>query len=449
MVKVMESGQGSLDDLCSALGGCDARAFVRVAVQAGSHAVWYVDATVGPPSVPTGWQPMVWEYDSAIFIAAETSVKALTAALKRDDAQVLPLGCYNLTLPVLAGHLTWQRRPSRARYDSVRLPWPATIFTAHWPGNAERQTPGGYLIGDDCPSFPSYEAALRAFFYADYARSSASGLPSGFGDIRVVEAAAWFERVIVTPTSLEIQVGGHDMAGARVELNGATYRIDARVNETGQVQLPLPEGLPTGSWLYLSRDRRWLDYRPLGDYRAQTDYALAGVEVELPQDPDAEIQALLAQGEGQQVEFKRQLPEESPDSKRTVFKTVAAFANGAGGSIVFGVEKDEATICGLDGINPLKERDRLVQLARSLVTPSPAVEVRQYDVDGKVLMVLIVEPGSNRPYGITLPGKKDKPVEFYVRRDATTFPARPEEIRNAVLETVPPVTADPGWYGSG
>ncbi len=65
-----------------------------------------------------------------------------------------------------------------------------------------------------------------------------------------------------------------------------------------------------------------------------------------------------------------------------------------------------------------------------------------------MLLVLAVEPGSNPPYGITLPGKKDKPVEFYVRRDATTFPARSEEIRNAVLATAPPSAAGPHWaYG--
>jgi hypothetical protein len=392
---------------------------------------------------------MVWDYQPVTFIAAQVSARALGAALDNDDAQVLPLGRYNLTLPRLSDQLVWQRKPSRARYDSVVLPWPTSIFTAHWQGNRDWQGPQGYLIGDDCPSFPSYDAAFHAFFYGDYARSSARSLPSGFADVRVVESTAWLERVVVTPASLEVHVGGNNMIGTRVELNGETYRADARVTETGQVLLPLPDGLPAGAWVYLSRDRRWLDYRPIGDYRAQTDFARAGVELDFPEDPESEIQALLSQGEGQQVEFKSQLPRDSDDSKRTVFKTVAAFANGQGGSIVFGVEKDEATICGLDDIDGLKERDRLAQLARSIVIPAPAIEVRQYDAYGKMLLVLVVEPGLNPPYGITLPGKKDKPVEFYVRRDATTFPARPEEIRNTVLATAPPSAPGPPWSYSG
>jgi predicted HTH transcriptional regulator len=119
----------------------------------------------------------------------------------------------------------------------------------------------------------------------------------------------------------------------------------------------------------------------------------------------------------------RQLPQDTTESKRTVFKTVAAFANGYGGNMVFGIEKDEATVCGLDGIDPLRERDRLAQLVRTIVTPAPEVEVRQYNVDGKVLLVL------------------------YVRRDATTFPATADEVRNAVLASAPqPVADPPGGY---
>jgi predicted HTH transcriptional regulator len=160
-------------------------------------------------------------------------------------------------------------------------------------------------------------------------------------------------------------------------------------------------------------------------------------------DPGSELQALLSAGEGQRAEFKRQLPGGSDDSKRTVFKTVAAFANGDGGTIVFGVEKDEATVCGLGSADPRTDRDRLIQLARSTVVPAPDLDVRHHDLDGKMLLVLTVPRGANPPYGITLPGKKDKPVEFYVRRGATTFPASPDEIRAAVLATVPPQPSSP------
>jgi hypothetical protein len=435
----MESGQGSLTDLRASLAALDDQVLMRAAVETARHTVWHIDAIVAPPVEPAEWQPLVWEYEAVTFIAARTPSSALAAALDNGDAQILPLGRYNLTFPCLAEQLPWQHKPGRARYDSVVLPWPTMIFEPWIPNGQQGQhRPPGYLIGDDCPSFPSYDAAFRAFFYGDFSRSPGGQVPSGFGTVRVVDGRAWLERVLITPTSLEAHVGGSDVIGARIELNSATYRTDARASENGHVQLPLPDGLPAEAWLYLSRDRQWLDYRAIGEYAAPADLDRAGVEVEVPEDRESAIQALRSQGEGLQVEFKRQLPEDSAESKRTIFKTVAAFANGHGGSIVFGIEKDEATVCGLEGIDLLRERDRLTQLARSIVTPAPDVEVRSYELDGKALLVLTVDRGTDPPYGITLPGKKDKPIEFYVRRDATTFPARSEEIRNAVLAVVPP-----------
>lgn len=448
MVNAMEMGQGTLEGLRSMLTAADVPVYLKAVVQADRHAVWYVDAIVAAPAAPEYWQPMVWDYAPATFIAGIVSSGALASALDPYDAQLLPLGSYNLTLPVLSPQVNWQHRPSRARFDSIALPWPTHTFTTYLPNNPQQSSPQGYLIGDDCPSFPTYESAFRAFFYGDYSRPSGSGLPTGFGDIRIVLAAAWLERIVVTATSLEVNVGGPQAAGTRLELNSPTYRTGVRVDETGQATLPMPDGLPAGAWLYLSRDRQWLDYRAFSDFNGQTDFAAAGVDVEIPEDPEIEIQALLAHGEGQQIEFKRQPPDDTVESKRTVFKTVAAFLNGSGGSIVFGIDSDEATVRGLEGIDPKQERDRLAQLARSIVVPAPVIEAQQYELDGKLLLVLSVEPGPNPPYGVTLPGRSGKPVEFYVRRDATTFPARPDEIRTAVLASAPAAAQRPFWgYG--
>jgi len=441
-------GQGTLSALQDVLSTSDQAVFVRVALHSGRRAVRCLDVTVGPPAEPPGWKPGIWEYEDVCFIAAPASSRALACALDPYDAQVLPLGGLPLTLPVLSGQVSWQHKPSRARYDSVLLPWPAFIFELHLPGGSGgQQIPRGFLIGDDCPSFPAYDAAFRAFFYGDFSHRAAGNIPHTFATVRVVDGRARLDRVRVTPASLDVSLGGTALVGTRVELNSETYRCDARVTEAGQVTLPLPDGLPQGAWLYLSRDGKWLDYRAIGDYQAAADLAGAGVDVEVPEDPESEIQALISQGEGLQVEFKRQLPDDSLESKRTVFKTVAGFANGNGGTIVFGVESDEATVCGLGDIDPFAERDRLAQLARSIVTPAPEATARVYEVDGKTLLVLAVSRGASPPYGITLPGKQGKPVEFYVRRDATTFPARADELRNAVLAAAPSAPAAAPWGG--
>jgi hypothetical protein len=91
---------------------------------------------------------------------------------------------------------------------------------------------------------------------------------------------------------------------------------------------------------------------------------------------------------------------------------------------VFGVESDEAAVCGVGDGDLIKARDRLAKLAWTLVTPSPVVEVCAYDVAGRTVLVMSVERGSSPPYGLKIGDR----IEYYVRRDATTFPARPEDL---------------------
>ena len=325
------------------------------------------------------------------------------------------------------------------------MPWPTSAYSVHALPSPDRsftnQPVHGFLIGDDCPSFPSYETAFQAFFYGDFSPAPGRGGRSEFALVRVVDGRGWFERVRVTPASLEIDLGGTQAEGARVELNSATQRTAVPATEGSRVSVPLPEGLPRGAWLYLSREREWLDYRAIGEAMGQGDLARTGVEVEVPDDPESVIGALLAAGEGPSTEFKRQLPADSDESKRKVFKTVAAFANGHGGNLVFGVESDEATVCGVEDGDLIKARDRLAQLAWTLITPSPVVEVRPYEVDGKTVLVMTVEKGGAPPYAVKIKGQ----AEYYVRRDATTFPARPEDIRASVLRSAPPSVQTTRW----
>ena len=54
MVGSMESGQGSLSSLRACLSMVNSQVYVRAAVETGRQAVRYLDAIVGPPSVPDG-----------------------------------------------------------------------------------------------------------------------------------------------------------------------------------------------------------------------------------------------------------------------------------------------------------------------------------------------------------------------------------------------------------
>jgi len=171
----------------------------------------------------------------------------------------------------------------------------------------------------------------------------------------------------------------------------------------------------------LKSGAEWLDFRPLNQWGGVLS---PDVEMELPRDPAAELSHLATRGEGPFLEYKEKLPD-TKDEKRKVFKTIVAFANGGGGSVVFGIEDETKLIKGLPG-KPSVERRRLSDLVRDLVSPSPRVSIEAGDIDGRHLLVLHVQPGGGTIHALIIDGNKP---EYYVRRDATTFYARPDELQ--------------------
>src|SRR5580693_8413305 len=156
-------GQGTLSDLGAEPSASEALVFVRVVASARGHEAWYVDAIVSPPSEPPGWQAQTWLYAEAVFIAAQVPGPALAAALDPAGLRTLSLGDCSVTLPAVHDQVTWQHRPSRVRYDSMMFPWPVRSHSLSSLGASSQDRPRSYLIGDDCPSFPSFDAAFRAF----------------------------------------------------------------------------------------------------------------------------------------------------------------------------------------------------------------------------------------------------------------------------------------------
>ena len=291
------------------------------------------------------------------------------------------------------------------------------------------------LVADGAPSFPEPNSAWRAFAEGDFSLSGAGQPPNEVALLRIAETAAWIGHVHVTATMVEADIHGDDAGGAELEFYGISDRDHRRLGGPGTVAFPVADGLPASAWLWLKRQSRWLDYRSIDARSGWTgDLARAGVAIEQPVEPQANIEALIASGEGPQLEFKEQLPSGPKDRKK--LKTVAAFATGRGGSLVFGVNRDEMTITGLGSIDPNQARDQLVNLVRAAVIPTPDMALSHYVIDGKLILVLDVPHGRSAPYGLVNdPSSRDKP-DFYVRRGANTYPAQPSDLREAVLADI-------------
>lgn len=76
-------------------------------------------------------------------------------------------------------------------------------------------------------------------------------------------------------------------------------------------------------------------------------------------------------------------------------KSVSAFANGEGGTLIFGISDDDHIV----GLADAKgDAERISEEIKSKLDPVPAVNLELKDVDGKTLVLLHVYPGQETPY---------------------------------------------------
>jgi ATP-dependent DNA helicase RecG len=139
---------------------------------------------------------------------------------------------------------------------------------------------------------------------------------------------------------------------------------------------------------------------------------------------------MIGRGETLTTEFKESLPARDATG---LLKTVAAFANGGGGTILLGV-RDDGTILGVDEDQIVATLDRLTNLITNTVRPLVDFRYERVTINGRPVIELAVQSGSNTPYGV---GPTDRKVAYYIRRGATTFPAAPADVREFVRSRTP------------
>jgi hypothetical protein len=245
------------------------------------------------------------------------------------------------------------------------------------------------LLSDKgAPSFASFYTAATAFFGLEPGQPSGS-LPS-FAVFRRVDTAAMLR----------------------------TKDAVAAVN------FPLPEGLPPGAWVVVRGGSEWLDRRFLAWPQARGQEA--GVTVELP--AMTKIDVFLAARESDTVE----VTQESPAAEATrakVMTTVCAFANGAGGSLLFGIT-DDCEVVGLPAAKVSRYQDTLSELVDAWVEPTPPYSFEVLPVEGTELVVIEMIVNSGRAlFGSSKP---NEPRRVYIRHHSRSVPARVREIEGIV-----------------
>ena len=97
-------------------------------------------------------------------------------------------------------------------------------------------------------------------------------------------------------------------------------------------------------------------------------------------------------GEATAYDKKQMLEIKRPKSW---LKSVSAFANGEGGTLIFGISDDDHIV----GLTDAKgDAERISEEIKSKLDPVPAVNLEVKDADGKTLLLLHVYPGQETPY---------------------------------------------------
>jgi hypothetical protein len=218
-------------------------------------------------------------------------------------------------------------------------------------------------------------------------------------------------------------VSGSGLGGTRLTLGGADGGSKRLRAATTHVRLPITSAPGPGTWLALHRADVLLDRRVLDPAWGQ-----ANVTVEI--DLATQVQILVSRGEGPTVEFKRQLPGADPQGP---MKTISAFANGDGGVIIFGVDDDGQVVGIKSDLSSAVDRLATLIWTRPPVDCSPQI----VELDDVSVVIVNVPPGAEPPYAI---GTDDRKLVYYVRRGATSAPARPSDVRAAVHGRIPVIT---------
>lgn len=132
-------------------------------------------------------------------------------------------------------------------------------------------------------------------------------------------------------------------------------------------------------------------------------------------------------GESDNIEFKVDIPSRT----EKYMKTVVAFANGAGGRLIFGVENGTWDIVGFSKEKVFQKIDAITNAIYDSCEPKITPDVAIQEIDGKAIIVVEILPGMQKPYCIQSQGPVDG---VYVRVAGTTRHAERYQIQELILE---------------
>lgn len=111
----------------------------------------------------------------------------------------------------------------------------------------------------------------------------------------------------------------------------------------------------------------------------------------------------ILKGESKEIEYKESVPANS----KKYTKTVVAYANCAGGKIIFGVENNTWKIVGIPQDKVFEKADSISNAIADSCEPMIDFDIMYQTIDGKTIIIVQVYPGKKRPYYLKSEGARE------------------------------------------
>ena len=129
--------------------------------------------------------------------------------------------------------------------------------------------------------------------------------------------------------------------------------------------------------------------------------------------------------ESTNIDFKEYLEKDKPKSW---LKTVSAFANTKGGTILYGVRDEDREAVGLENIAEVSSK--VSELINSKISPVPRYELNPFEENGKDFLAVNVGDGPETPYYYSSDGRKTA----YIRAGDQSLEAPNHILKNLILK---------------
>lgn len=288
----------------------------------------------------------------------------------------------------------WRYRSSND--DWLKNEWPMHNYIFKIGKQTPAYPPNGPLISTQHPHFQDGQSAIKYYFGFDLRNYSSSifiFIPNY--QLKVDKLTIGSEHLDLAITTNGIKQ--EDVIGKLYyEKEELIKTEDFTINENPKsIHIDF---IPDVISIYLLKnDGEVLDFR-----RSYLKWPSSSKDISI-EVKENDVLELIKQGENQRVEFKQELNKET----ERFAMTAVAFANGEGGTILFGVD-DNANIKGV------KEQigDSLSKSLRSRCEPFIEHDIKTVTIEGEQIVVFRINGGKNKPYTL-----RDKGV--YIRRGSS------------------------------